>query len=393
MSRQLAMVGCLVGVLAVAGPAPVVLASREFLLIRRDARVHPVELAEINDRFLVHGSAARGWANIALEQCVALLDPGGVPAEPPGGTLRLTDGQRFPGEALSGARPADDVLVWIQSSWLGRMEVPLNRIESVVFSQGASVPAPGDADVLLLVNGDRVEGFVSALGDPISVEVLNDGPGHTIEIPLDRVAAVNMVTPRRRPSGRRVWARDGTVVDVDRLALGDDGLVRLDGLPFVVEPGPRQVRLSAVLAVLFDPDRLVPFATLEPLSVQGPATRYVVPRPRVLGERAPLALPRVEFRGPLTVRYPLPERPAYFSGEARLPVMARPWGDCELVIRDDEREVFWARLSAQSPVATIGINVGGSVLTIEIRQGSAGPIQNHVVLHRAMLLVERPDPS
>ncbi len=84
---------------------------------------------------------------------------------------------------------------------------------------------------------------------------------------------------------------------------------------------------------------------------------------------------------------------AAFSGEVRLPVMARQWGDCELVIRDDEREVFWARLNAQSPAATIGINVGGSVLTIEIRQGSAGPIQNHVVLHRGMLLVERPEPS
>ncbi|MHC4709039.1 MAG: hypothetical protein ACYTA3_01070, partial [Planctomycetota bacterium] len=97
------------------------------------------------------------------------------------------------------------------------MEVPLDRIESVTFVGSASVPAPGDADTLQLANGDRLEGFVTALGDPITVEVLNGGGSDlkTIELPLDRVVSVRMVTPAQEPSGRRLWLVDGTVVDVE----------------------------------------------------------------------------------------------------------------------------------------------------------------------------------
>ncbi|MHC4415201.1 MAG: hypothetical protein ACYS0G_07955 [Planctomycetota bacterium] len=387
MNRSWAITGLLVG--GFSGPLPAqVEAPAGFLLIRRDHEVQPVRVVQIDDRALVHGDAARGWVNVPLRECVALVDPDAGPTGQSAGLLRLTDGQRFPGAALSGARPTDDVLVWIQSSWLGRMEVPLERIESVVFSEDAPVPTPGDADVLLLANGDRMEGFVTALGDPISIEMLNDGKRQTIEIPLDRASAVRMVTPRQRPAGRRLWMADGTVVDVERITLGDDGVVRVGGLPFVVEPAPKRVELSAVAAVLFDPDRLIPLGALEPTRVRGPATRYVVPRPRVLDDLAPLGLSRVELRGPVAVRYALPAEGTYLSAEARLPVLSRSWGDCELVIRDGQGEVFSARLNAASPTASVGVTLRDEQLLIEITEGSNGPIQDHVILHRAMLLLD-----
>ncbi len=180
------------------------------------------------------------------------------------------------------------------------------------------------------------------------------------------------------------------MVDVARIVLGEDGFVQLVGLPFLTEQQAKQVPLSALAAVLFDPDALSPFAALSPTRVQGPPTRYVVPPPKALDDFAPLGLSRVEFRGPVTVRYELLSGPMYFSAEARLSPMARSWGDCELVIRDDEQEVFRARLNAEHPTVSIGIALLGSQLTIEITEGSNGPIQDHVVLHRAMLLTGPP---
>lgn len=388
-----AIVGCLVAVLAATAPSAI--ASDGHLLIGRDHQVHSVRLVRINDRSLVYGDAAGGLKTVAIEQCVALLDSDAAPAAPGGGLLRLADGQRFPGEALSGGRPADDVLVWIHPL-MGRMEVPLDRIESVMFAESAALPAMKSAraaDVLLLANGDELEGFVTALGDPITIEVSNGAPAgdrQTIEIPLSRAAAVRMITPPRKPTGWRLWLISGTVVDVARIVLSEDGFVQLVGLPFLTEQQPKQVPLSALAAVLFDPEALSPFGALAPTRVQGPPTRYVVPPPRALDDFAPLGLSRVEFRGPVTVRYDLVSGPMYFLAEARLSRMARSWGDCELVIRDDEQEVFRARLNAEHSIASIGIALHGSQLTIEITEGSNGPIQDHVVLHRAMLLSAQP---
>jgi hypothetical protein len=365
--------------------------SGNFLLIRRNQPVQSVVVAEIGPHRLIHREEGMvGWATVPRSDCVALLDAEAVVIPRRQGWLRLSDGQRFPGQALSGEAAEEGVLVWIQSSWLGRMEVPLDRIESVTFVGGSPVPAPGDADVLMLGNGDRLEGLVTGLGDPVTVEVLNgDAPGsQVIELPLDRVVAVRMVTPPQGPKGQRLWLVDGTVVDVGDVMLGDDGLFRLEDLPFVADGQARRVELNAVAGLRFAAKALVPFSTLTPVRVQGPATRYVVPQPNVLDEFAPLGLGRVEFRGPLAAQYLLPAGAVYLSADASLPPAARTWGDCELIIRQDGRRLFSATLNAGQPTASIGVPLNGSQLTVEVTEGAGGPIQDRVVFLRAIVLVE-----
>ena len=380
----------LTGVAALLAVAPgAIAASGNFMLVRRDVPVQIVEVAEIGEQRLVVREDGGEWASVSRQRCVALLRLDAVVVPRLQGWLRLADGQRFPGQALSGARVAEGVFVWSQSSWLGRLRVPLERIASVTLSGSATVPSPGEADVLVLANGDRVEGFVTALGDPISLEVPNDldRGSSVIDLPLGRVAAVRMVTPRQRPTGQRLWFIDGTVVDVQQVTLGDDGFYRLYGVPFAEEP-PDRVALEAVAAVLFDPDALVAFSSLVPRRVEGPVTRYVVPHPAVLDDHAPLSLSRVEFRGPVTAHYVLPAGAAYFAAEAQLPESSRAWGDCLLKVRSDDREVFSQRLNAETPTTVIGVRLTGSTLTIEVTEGSAGPIHDRVILLRGLILVE-----
>ncbi len=377
------------GLVAALAAAPgSIAASGNFMLIRRDVPVQIVEVAEIGPQFLIFREDGGGWVSVSRQRCVALLRLDAVVVPRLQGWLRLADGQRFPGQALSGARVADGVFVWSQSSWLGRMHVPLDRIASVTLSGSATVPSPGEADVLVLANGDRVEGFVTALGDPISLEVFNDdGDPTVVDLPLGRVHAVRLVTPPQKPVGNRLWLIDGTVVDVRRVMLGDDGFYRLEGVPFA-EDAPDRVALETVAAVLFDPDALVGFSSLVPRRVEGPPTRYVVPPPAVLDDEAPLGLSRVEFRGPVTAHYVLPAGATFFAAEAQLPETAWAWGDCVLKVRDGDREVFSGRLNAETPTATVGVRLTGSTLTIEVAEGSAGPIQDRVILLRGLILVE-----
>lgn len=360
----------------------------QFLLIRRDHRVQQGELAEIDERSLVIGNRDRGWSTVDLAECVALVQEEVRPGRPHEGVLWLADGQRFPGEALSGSRAAAGVFVWNHSTWLGRLEVPLDRIASVVLVPGATLPAPARGDVLALANGDRIEGFVESLGDPVSIRVGEGAAAQLLEVPLDRVTALRVVTPRGKPSGRRLWLRDGTVVDVVSVSVADDGVMRLNGLPFMGDSQPKQLNLSALVAILFEHRTLVPFTHLELLDRSAPPSRYSVPEPEALDESAPLGLSRVALRGPLSVRYRLPAAPVFFTAEARLPESARAWADCDLVVRDDDTEVLRVHLDAAHPVAAVDVALSGATLQLQITEGRNGPIQDTVILHRAMLLVE-----
>ncbi len=376
----------LTGLTAVTLPGICFGENDEFLLIRRGQPVQSIRVVEINEQALVYGDPAAGWQTIALDDCVALLNPQAAP-RPPGsrGLLTLADGQRFPGKALSGAPKTDGLFVWNHSRF-GRMEVPLAWVRTVLLA-GDAAPVPShEGDVLMLRNGDVVEGLITALGDPVTIELIDGDEPQIIELPMDGITSVSMVTPTLPPRGQRIWLRDGSVVDAARVLLGDDGIVRLID-PRVV-PGEHRLPLSAIAAVLFDPDAMTPFADLSLMRVEGPATRYEVPPPMALDEAPPLGLSRVELRGPLSARYALSAVAGelQFIAEAKRPVTASAWSDFELVLSDDQGEVFRTRLNDAHPTASIDVRLHGPVLTIQITEGDYGPIQDHVILYRAMLL-------
>lgn len=368
--------------------APAIARPDEFLLVRRNAPVQAVRITEINDQYVEHLPVDGDWQRIRLDDCIAVLNPRVSPQPRGKGMLALADGQRLPGEAVASAKDHGDSLAW-SHPWLGRVDVPLRLIRSVRLAEHIEAPAPGQEDVVLLVNGDRQEGLVLSLGDPIELEIARDGRRQTIHIPLNVVAAATLIAPPLAPSGRRIWFDEGTVMDVQSLAVGPDKYVRLMGPSLTSGTQPTQVVLNQVAAILFNPGAMVSLASLAPTRVEAPATRYVVPRPLALEPGAPLALSPLEFRGPITVRYSLPAEAQRFSAEAELPRESREWGDFELVVRTNDDELFRTRLNREHPAASINVHITGRELTIELTSGAYGPIQDHLVLHRAMLLMRR----
>jgi hypothetical protein len=108
----------------------------------------------------------------------------------------------------------------------------------------------------------------------------------------------------------------------------------------------------------------------------------------VIEEGAPLGPGAIEFRGPLAVRYDLPAGCRRFAAEAMLPRSGRGWGDFELVLRCGDEEVYRQRINGNQPTDAINVPIAGRSLTIELTEGDHGPIQDRLVLRRALLLIE-----
>ncbi len=369
-----------------AAPPPGAPEEALFALLEDDLDLRPIWLAVIDDEN-VWTREADGVVSTPRTECVGLTSDARIRRWAANAWLRLADGQIFPGAAATGVAPDGDrqVVAWDHQR-LGLLAVPLDRIASITYRNDIAPPEAKDADVVLLANGDRLEGFVLSLADPVLVEVETaDGPD-VVEAPLELVAAVTILNPASPPQGHRVWLSDGAVIDVDDIALRDDGGVILTGASFRVQNRDREVRLdlAQLRGVRFAGAVTRALAAVPPRGVDGPPTRFRIPDPVVGDPNAPLGLADVELRGPVTVRYPL-DGAARFAATAVMPLLSRDWGDCELIILDDDREVFRRRINAAQPTAQINVELTGSELTIRIEDSAFGPVQDHIVLQRARL--------
>lgn len=369
--------------LAIAAPRGSV--QPDFILIDRDLQANPVRLVEVSERLVTFLGSEEQIDQRPIRDCIALLRPDPRIESARKGMLQLADGQRLPGEAVSAAAD-DDVLVW-NHALLGRVQVPLNDIDWVVFSGALRPPEPGQADVVVLANGDRLEGFITRLGDPLVMEVAHEGQTTTVEAPLDRVVAARMVAKPQPPSGQRVWLTDGTVLDVARFEVSDDRVVRLVDPQLLPGSRTHTKELGGIAAVQFDGAGLTPLAELTPRRIEAPATRRLVPPPQRLGgDSPPLGLSDIRLTGPATVHYALPRAGMRFAAEVTLPPAARRWGDCELIVLDDDREAARIHVNGAQPTATINVPLRGSHLTLQLAEGANGPVQDQLILTRAMLL-------
>jgi hypothetical protein len=382
----------LAAVLCAATPGFAQADADTFRVIDRSLASRVLRVMEITTDELVLSEPTGEMTSVPVDDCLALVRVTTDRAAVRGvGRLVSSSGQVLPG--VPATRPAPphagspDVLVW-QHDWLGALDIPLEEIAALTFRPAEPLPEPGQTDAVVLRNGDRLEGFIASLHDPVSLELDMDGVRRTVDLPRERVASAALVTARRAPDRQRVWFRDGTVIDVAELAVGDDGFVRIRAALASTGSAPKQVPLRDVRAILFAPGAFIPLASLTPTHVESAAARYVVPPPEALVDGPALGLPSISYRGPILVRYLLPAGSRRFAADLDLPESARAWGDCEVIVRVDDVEAYRTHLNGATPATSLNVPLTGSELVIELTQGANGPIQDHVVLHRAMLLVE-----
>ena len=374
------------------------------ILIDRRLEQERIRLLKLDDGSIVyddeHGLRRREPTSLFL----ALLDPESVAMMPvPDGEFHVLDlitGERLIGRVAPefehrGARA--DELVWEQMSG-EEIAVPLDEIDRLTIVPGDTPRRPDEVDDLIVLrNGDRLGGFV----DRIDTSVALDQSGRLVEVPLERVAVIDLANPVEAFDGTLVWLGDGTIVGVSGFRRAGEG--RVEPVPARGEREPSEsndfsMALSEIAAVAFDRRALVALGSIAPeFQSPGEGRRWSAPA-EVVSESAALSTPDIVLPGPMTVRWVLPAGVTRFATRAELPTTMWVWGDCELVVtmttRDgDEIELARRRLCAETPEAWINVllddsQAGNRRLTITVEEGRYGPIQDRVVLRRPMLLQE-----
>jgi hypothetical protein len=377
----------LIGALALLIMAPAARADddRKFLLLSETLDIAPVTLIAIDDEIVTCRDETGVSRDVPTASCLALLRDNPPRIAAAESMLILANGQRLPGAPASDSSDAGDVFTW-RHPWLGETSVTLDHIAALRLARAHPLPPAGESDVVILANGDRLDGFITRINGGITLE-FDDPDAPALELPLDRIAACRFITPPVDRIGARLCFRDGTAIDGRGLRFGDDGFVHLD--PFIARarPVPLSRRIDDVDAILLGgASHLVPLASLSLTDLTAPPTRYSAPPPTVSDDPAPLDLRPVAFSGPLTARYALPPNARRFAARVVMPPDAHELGDLELIIRIDDVERLRATINRSAPVLGVNLEAAGTVMTIELAPGLNGSINDRIVFERAMIL-------
>ncbi|QQS08578.1 MAG: hypothetical protein IPK69_11385 [Phycisphaerales bacterium] len=303
----------------------------------------------------------------------------------PSGWIELTDGQHLPGR-LEVANSKPETVSWRHpslgvSSW-SLESVSILAMQSDVLAK--DVPPPSAGDVVLLTNGDRLEGFVASIGEMLTMDV----GGQPLEIPATRVRVVRLANPGMPAKGTRLRLDDGTIVactinayDAGTLTITTAGSAE-----------PKEISLREVVSVNLASERLVPLARHSG-SMTGPVSRFWIPPMRVERDRAaPLGAADIHISGPGTASWLIPDATTRTSMIIELAPTSREYGDMTVRVLIDSREVASHHLTPESPRAEVQADLGESgnakdrTFSITIEPGKAGPIQNEILVRRALLL-------
>jgi hypothetical protein len=404
-----------------------------YLLIDRSLRATPVSVASLGPGGLKYTDEKGVARELSLDEVVALAPewwrPGteaselawgarALPAQRrggPQGMLILTDGRRLAGQlgADAGAGGGVDRVAW-EHPRLGPSSFVLDEVRRAqlqALPPGADRAGAGREanDRVVMMNGDAVAGFVESVGASIKVEA----DGKPVELNTKQVALVQLANPAKAPTGVRVWLEDGSVLGASALAAPSaSGEFRVLRQGPSENPGQLGIPAAQVWGVVTDARALVPLASLEIAAQTGVGERrYVDPvalrwRGESLaagwresagaGDRLPpLDAPDIELPGPMRVEWVLPRGASRVAGWAEVPAEARMWAECTLVIEGVSATGAVAlaseALSGARPVAEFNIELPRPAperLRVQVSPGARGPIQDRVVLRRALVLVE-----
>jgi hypothetical protein len=402
------------------------------LLLDRRLQERPVLLAGIDGNTIRYTDAAGLPRNESITEYLAILptraprppapapppNPGEPPAPPPalapaespdhpvaGPILELTDGQRFAG-VMAGEGSGSETIAWLHPI-LGVLEFRLDQIRRIRLHEGAwTGAAAGQSDLLIFSNGDRLEGFVEAIGARLRFGDL-EGKAAPRDLPLDRISEIILANAPAQPSPQAAvaWLRDGSVIACRVIRTTRQGELTLSATLQESEaadtraesrrPAPA-LRLDDLLAVSFQS----PGASLAPLGALTPSSqeplggrRWTSPAAPIDADRAILNAPDLDLPGPMAVTWSLPAGATRLAAQAELPRENWTWGDCELVViaatPAGPKELLRKRLNADAPTATLtgAFPEGSTALTLRLEPGASGPIQDHVILHRPLLLI------
>ena len=330
--------------------------------------------------------------SVPRRDVLALLPDGpgeGVASGSAGETKLLT----VTGETLLGAlgthaegKEQPETIVW-QSRRLGDITFRLEDLAVLDLVQDSQLgtPAVPTDDVVRLLNGDTIRGFVDSIGETVRVEI--DKKARSV--PIERVARVEFGNPRKPLAGAVVWLATGETLRVSKLSgtAADTNAVR-DGKEMLFPT-------DEIVGFVESAGALLPLAAVAPATTSPFGTRSVADPIEVGDLAVPLGAADVTLPAPMIVSWVLPDGAVRVSMRAVLPPACRVWGDCVLILEQEGvkgiggKSLAKVHLSGDTPEIEINAELlaGGGPLRVTLDPGENGPIQDRVVLRQPLVLV------
>ncbi|MCC5823842.1 MAG: hypothetical protein LAT64_08845 [Phycisphaerales bacterium] len=377
-------------------------------VLHADLRLERAALVELDDANAVLRRPDGRTERVALGALLGLsagARPGlpeiqGITTPPNRLFIELTDAQRL---LIDIAESEDPDAIVGPVVGLGPGRIPLDRVARVA-RPGASWYAPTpDTDLVLLTNGDRLTGFVGAIGPVVLVET---DAGAVTEIPLDRVAEIRLANPPERTPGMIVTDDRGVALRPRTLGIDAAGVLQL-----TVDPGPLGVdsRGEDAIAYARSGARMVglrmltasgetarALASARPGAVRPTGDRRWTPDPRPTTADDPaLALGDIHMPAPAEAVYPVDPgvRATRFASGVRATAPG-PWTDCIVRVHAETRpgeRVLLAehRITRDRAHAEIAANLPAGVraIILEVDPGRYGAVQDAVTFEAPRLLV------
>lgn len=381
-----------------------------------------------------------GWWQRTLTRGEGVTEPINEPSMPSiqrtGGLLETTDGQRLPGflpgsnpvtdagpAAGSGRRgsgmqgnervkpaaaqpgavpeagPADpaaaapevaDTIRW-QHQLLGEFSFKLEGVRrwSATRQPWSRAPVP-ERDVMVLANGDRLEGFFAGLigqtGKPDQNVMLKLEPagGGEVVVPVTRLVSVTLSGLKVEPRGPRLLMADGTDLLTGPVTYNPAAGLRVApaGVTAVL---PAKLGAESIVAYLPEAGAVVDLSGT--LAVRPASERAWDATPRLLArsEAGDLLAGTVLMPGWCRAMLTVPEDAARVSMLLVVPESCRVLAECTVTMSMGGKVLERRVLTAADATAEVNVAVpGGGTLVVELADGPAGsgPAHDQVLLRR-----------
>ncbi len=310
------------------------------------------------------------------------------------GVVELIDGQRLPGTPGTPDAGSDETFQW-QVTDDASVDLPLERIARIIYPWAGihrhTLPRTATEDLLVLINGDELSGFLASVGDVATIEIGEEA----IQIEQQRIAGIVLANPKERPTGAMLWLDDGSVLRASTMITRSDLIFIESDLGVRIAP-----QIAHIRAIAYEAARIIPLSTLSPTGQAPVGDRWRAdpivlrthPDDLLAAESPALGALDVFLPGPMRVDYELPRGAQRLVATSALTPGAAGWGDCELVMTLGGEELLRLHLHEQSSRSAINLPLVtasvGSTLTITLEPGRFGPIRNQVTLHRPLIIVE-----
>lgn len=264
----------------------------------------------------------------------------------------------------------------------------LDGIASIEFTT-ATAPRATEQDIVLLRNGDRIDGIVESIGaKAVTVDRGGADPQGKVTVDLGSIASISLVATPVASTGARVWLRDGSVIDGPRVHWMGEDFLQLPGVP-----GAKTLTLTVPRRMIAGyrsaPGSIVPMATTQPsvtAPTHGAPARLGQPSVAVLPGAWPLDLAPIEVEGPCVASYPAPTAPGVLRMTIVRNATVRASGAPDLVVRQGAKELLRRTLGEQDERLEVAVPVeAAAAIELSLSRADGMLAGTFLVLERAML--------